>query len=250
MPAREKRRLTELEQKDAALCRNEESIIVVRRSLFFKCRYVYRPMQIVLGVSLLAVALLIFVSLLLSNINKCLHFVNFRQIFAQGNQTLPNPIDLVLSWTGKVGPERSSRLSARHACLVLSDQLYLLDGSAYLHHRHLAVWFTADWHLVLLRPSTCVGKHQTEGSFSSFEDVPILSWTHETAGTADALLADDVHRSGHQCIRLPAHSSVCDLRRSALRIHHDRKSTELASDSEGAGVFRTERSLCSLARNF
>ena len=108
MPAREKRRLTELEQRDATLCRNEESIIVVRRSLFFKCRYIYRPMQIVLGVSLLAVALLIFVSLLMSNINKCLHFVNFKQIFAQGNQTLPNPIDLVLSWTGKVGPHRSS----------------------------------------------------------------------------------------------------------------------------------------------
>ena len=48
MPAREKRKLAELEQQDAALCRNEESIIVVRQSLFFKCRYIYRPVQIIL----------------------------------------------------------------------------------------------------------------------------------------------------------------------------------------------------------
>ena len=102
MPAREKQRLTDFEQQDAALSRNEESIIVVRRSFCFKCRYIYRPMQMIVGGLLLLLALLIFVSLLLSNINKCLHFISFKQIFAQGNQTLPNPIDLLLSWTGKV----------------------------------------------------------------------------------------------------------------------------------------------------
>ena len=102
MPAREKRKLNELEQQDAALCRNEESIIVVRESLFFKCRYIYRPVQIIIGLFLFAIAALIFISLLLSNINKCLHFVSFKEIFAQGNQTLPNPIDRVLTWTGQV----------------------------------------------------------------------------------------------------------------------------------------------------
>ena len=102
MPAREKRLLAELEQRDGALCRNEESILSVRQSLFFKCRYIYRPIQIILGILLFTIALLIFISLLLSNINKCLHFVSFKQIFAQGNQTLPNPIDIVMTWTGKV----------------------------------------------------------------------------------------------------------------------------------------------------
>jgi hypothetical protein len=102
MPARDKRRLTELEQQDAALSRDEQSIIFVRRSYFFKCRYIYRPVQIVLGILLLLLALVVFISLLLSNINKCLYFVDFKQIFAQGNQTLPNPIDLILTWTGQV----------------------------------------------------------------------------------------------------------------------------------------------------
>jgi LMBR1 domain-containing protein 1 len=102
MPAREKRRLAELEQQDAALSRNEESIIIVRESFCFKCRYIYRPVQIIFGICLLLIAILIFISLLLSNINKCINFVNFKQIFAQGNQTLPNPIDIVLTWTGKV----------------------------------------------------------------------------------------------------------------------------------------------------
>jgi len=102
MPASEKRKLAELEQQVAALSRNEESIIIVRQSLCFKCRFIYRPVQIILGILLLLIAVLIFISLLLSNINKCIHFVSFKQIFAQGNQTLPNPIDIVLTWTGKV----------------------------------------------------------------------------------------------------------------------------------------------------
>ncbi|CAF3714252.1 unnamed protein product [Rotaria sp. Silwood1] len=103
MPANEKRKLAELEQQDAALCRNQESIITVRQSFCFKCRYIYRPIQIILGGFLCFLAILIFISLLLSNINKCINFVNFKQIFAQGNQTLPNPIDLVFIWTGKNG---------------------------------------------------------------------------------------------------------------------------------------------------
>ncbi len=102
MPVHEKQKLAELEQADAALSRNEQSIIIVRRSLFFKCRYIYRPIQMLLGIVLLSIAILIFISLLLSNINKCLNFVSFKQIFAQGNQTLPNPIDIILTWTGKV----------------------------------------------------------------------------------------------------------------------------------------------------
>ena len=96
------RSLENLEQKQTALSRNEESIKVIRRSFFFKCRYIYRPVQILLGVLLLLLALLIFVSLLLSDINKSIHFVSFKQVFAQGNKTLPDPIDIVLTWTGKV----------------------------------------------------------------------------------------------------------------------------------------------------
>lgn len=109
MPEREKERLAELEQKDLALCRNEESIINVRQSFLFKCRYVYRPIQIILGGLLFSIAILIFTSLLLSNINKCLNFVDFKQIFAQGNRTLPNPIDSVLTWAGKVSEYISTR---------------------------------------------------------------------------------------------------------------------------------------------
>ena len=102
MPERVKHKLAELEQQDAALSRNEQAIIVVRRSLCFKCRYIYRPVQIIIGSILIFFAIIIFISLLSSNINKCIHFVNLKEIFAQGNQTLPNPIDIVLTWTGKV----------------------------------------------------------------------------------------------------------------------------------------------------
>ncbi|CAF4891050.1 unnamed protein product [Rotaria sp. Silwood1] len=121
MPANEKRKLAELEQQDAALCRNEESIIIVRQSFCFKCRYIYRPIQIILGGFLCFLAILIFISLLLSNINKCINFVNFKQIFAQGNQTLPNPIDLVFIWTGKFYPISYIFLSGLMVYIILTS---------------------------------------------------------------------------------------------------------------------------------
>ncbi|UJR27312.1 hypothetical protein I4U23_008605 [Adineta vaga] len=132
MPSREKRKLEDLEQKEMVLNRNEESIKIVRRSFFFKCRYIYRPVQIIFGVLLLLLALLIFVSLLLSNINKCIHFVNFKQIFAQGNKTLPNPIDVALTWTGKFYPVNYIILS-----LLL---LYIIITSIF-GLQQLGIWY-------------------------------------------------------------------------------------------------------------
>ena len=153
MPTRDKNRLTELEQQDAALSRNEESIIVVRKSLFFKCRFIYRPLQIVLGLFLLSFALLIFISLLLSNINKLMNFVSFQQIFAQGNQTLPNPIDLLLQWTGKVKQNENFFVEIRqhsYRFSVLSDQLHRSISTFDLHHSFIALRFTTNRHLVFL----------------------------------------------------------------------------------------------------
>ncbi|CAF3173876.1 unnamed protein product [Rotaria socialis] len=132
MPPQEKRRLESLEQKQEALSRNAQSIKVVRRSLFFKCRFLYRPLQIVLGVLLLLFALLIFISLLLSNINKCIHFINFKQIYAQGNKTLPNPIDIIITWTGKFYPVSYIVLSLLLAYIIVTS-LYGLQ--------QLGIWF-------------------------------------------------------------------------------------------------------------
>lgn len=127
MSTQDKERLAQLEQQDVALFRNEESIIGVRESFCFKLRYVYRPFQMVVGFVLLCLALFIFISLLLSNINKCLHFVDFKQIFAQGNQTLPNPIDLLLGWTGKVRETNRRNLS------FFKKISFLLSRFSFIH---------------------------------------------------------------------------------------------------------------------
>ncbi|CAF1024819.1 unnamed protein product [Rotaria sp. Silwood1] len=132
MPFRVKRRLEDLEQKEIALNRNAESIKVVRRSLFFKCRFIYRPVQIILGVLLLLFAILIFISLLLSNINKCIHFVSFKQIFAQGNKTLPNPIDIIITWTGKFYPV---------SYIVLSLLLVYIIVTSLFGLQQLGIWY-------------------------------------------------------------------------------------------------------------
>ena len=102
MPSRERTRLENLQQQEMTLTRNEESIKILRRSCLFKCRFIYRPMQIIFGLLLIAVALLIFISLMLSDINKCIHFTGLKHIFAQGNKSLPNPIDIIVTWTGQV----------------------------------------------------------------------------------------------------------------------------------------------------
>ncbi|CAF2954395.1 unnamed protein product [Rotaria sp. Silwood2] len=147
MPVREKRKLAELEQHDAVLCRNEESIINVRQSFCFKCRYIYRPIQIILGILLFCFALLIFISLLLSNINKCINFINFKQIFAQGNQTLPNPIDIVLTWTGKFYPISYIFLSGLMIYIILTS-LYGLQqiGIWYFWIRDERILFHYNGH--------------------------------------------------------------------------------------------------------
>lgn len=77
----------------------------------YKFRHIYRPIQIIFGVLLSLIALLIFISLFLSNINKCINFISFKQIFAQGNKTLPNPIDIILTWTGQVRLEKEKNNS-------------------------------------------------------------------------------------------------------------------------------------------
>jgi len=77
-------------------------IKIVRRSICFKFRHIYRPLQIVCGVLLLLFGLLLFLSLLFSYINKCIHFEGFQLVFAQGNRTLPDPVDVILTWAGQV----------------------------------------------------------------------------------------------------------------------------------------------------
>jgi LMBR1 domain-containing protein 1 len=174
MPVSEKRKLAELEQQAAALSRNEESIITVRQSLCFKCRFIYRPVQIIFGILLLLIAVLIFISLLLSNINKCIHFVNFKQIFAQGNQTLPNPIDIVLTWTGKVRRFNFICLIFKKLFLVLSNQLFCSIGFTYFYYLNISLWFTTNWYLVFLGSSKLIIKILFYLLFF-FKDVSIFS---------------------------------------------------------------------------
>lgn len=188
MPMRDKRKLEELEQQDAALYRNEESIITVRQSFCFKCRYLYRPVQIVLGILLFAIGLIIFISLLLSNINKLIHFVSFQQIFAQGNQTLPNPINIILTWTGKVRRSFVQWIFEMNF-LVLSNKLYIFIGFYGLYNLHITLWFTTNWHLVFMGSS----KWMIQWKFDFIEyffikDVSIFSWTNKTTSNFDAQL--------------------------------------------------------------
>ncbi|CAF1119265.1 unnamed protein product [Didymodactylos carnosus] len=154
MPAHEKRLLEELEQQEAVLLRNEELIRSVRSSFLFKCRHVYRPLQIVIGIILLCIALLIFLSLLLSNIDKSIHFVDFKQIFAQGNRTLPNPLDIVVTWTGQLDEiqlfelARLSNISIDERVFKVIIELLKLDikPEAIVHLLKLLSKRTSDHH--------------------------------------------------------------------------------------------------------
>ncbi|VDI67551.1 LMBR1 domain-containing protein 1 [Mytilus galloprovincialis] len=63
-----------------------------------------QPFEVVIGVAFQLLTLLIFLSLLLTNIDKALHGKGYKLGYALPKRTLPNPIDIVLVFCQKVFP--------------------------------------------------------------------------------------------------------------------------------------------------
>jgi LMBR1 domain-containing protein 1 len=101
---RELQLLSELESVQRGMQQRETLVGELRSSFWYKCRYLTRPVEIVLGCIALLLSLLIWVSLLLTNIDKALNSSGLKMGFVLSKRTLFNPLDYVLVYLQAVFP--------------------------------------------------------------------------------------------------------------------------------------------------
>ncbi|OQV16881.1 putative lysosomal cobalamin transporter [Hypsibius exemplaris] len=91
-------RSRELQERERLLARQERELEGPANSrvrAFLAAAW--RPFEVLGGVALLSLSLLIFVSLLLTNVDKAMHsYMHYGYLLPKSNRTLPNPIDWVL----------------------------------------------------------------------------------------------------------------------------------------------------------
>lgn len=104
MNRRDANRLAELEEEQRLIVRRETHLEQAQKSWLHKCRPLYRPLQIVSGLVGLSYGLLLFSSLLLSNIDKAINSSGYKMGYVLPKSTLPNPMDFVLVQSQKVFP--------------------------------------------------------------------------------------------------------------------------------------------------
>ncbi|RWS17352.1 putative lysosomal cobalamin transporter-like protein, partial [Dinothrombium tinctorium] len=104
LSAREKRQLCKLEEDERQIIREEQLVDQHRKSLRYKCRVIIRPAEITFGIATAILSLLIWISLLLTNIDKAMHSDQMKMGYYLPKSTLPNPIDIVLTYIQRVFP--------------------------------------------------------------------------------------------------------------------------------------------------
>ena len=104
LSSREMKQLSKLERSERNINRQEELVEEVRGSLWYKCRRFMRPIEISIGCVLGLLAFLIWMSLLLTNIDKAMNGKGVRMGYVLEKRTLPNPIDVILVFLQKIFP--------------------------------------------------------------------------------------------------------------------------------------------------
>ena len=105
MTRQEKRELEDLEKEETLLSRRSNVIDYQKNTLFNKCVKYTRPLQIVAGVLLLAVAVVIFVSVLLTSIDRVANsYCGVSCGFILENPKIFNPLDTIFVYMSMVFP--------------------------------------------------------------------------------------------------------------------------------------------------
>ncbi|XP_053210597.1 probable lysosomal cobalamin transporter isoform X1 [Panonychus citri] len=100
---KEKRILNQLEEEERTIRMEEQLVDQHRNSWSYKCRTILRPIEIIVGVFAACLGLVLWVSLLITNIDRDIHS-EMKTGYALQNFSLPNPIDLLLVQLQKVFP--------------------------------------------------------------------------------------------------------------------------------------------------
>ena len=106
LSGREAKQLARLEKQERQISRQEQLVDEVRGSLWYKCRRFMRPFEVVLGSLLGLLAFLVWISLLLTNIDKALHSLGPKNGYALSERTFSkyNPVDQMLVFLQRVFP--------------------------------------------------------------------------------------------------------------------------------------------------
>lgn len=104
MSRRDQRLLSRLEGEERVLVRRERHLQAANLSWLNKCLKCCRPFEFVFGILFLLFGLLIFVSLLLTSVDKALNSLGYKYGYALPKAKLPNPINIVLVYAQKVFP--------------------------------------------------------------------------------------------------------------------------------------------------
>ncbi|KAL4237090.1 putative lysosomal cobalamin transporter [Mactra antiquata] len=131
MSNRDAARISDLEESEALMERQERHL-VARDTCCQKCLIIFRPFAIVFGILLILLAILVFLSLLLTNIDKTMHSLGPKLGYALPKPTLPNPVDIVLVFSQQVFPLDYILFAALVVYLVLSSMAGI---------RKIGIWF-------------------------------------------------------------------------------------------------------------
>lgn len=104
LSARERKQLAKLEDTERQITRQEQLVEEVRGSLWYRCRKLLRPLEISTGIILMVLAFLIWISLLLTNIDKAMNSLGPKMGYTLKERSLPNPIDITLVFMQKIFP--------------------------------------------------------------------------------------------------------------------------------------------------
>ncbi|KAL1473318.1 hypothetical protein MTO96_003865 [Rhipicephalus appendiculatus] len=91
-----RQRSARLEEQLHSLDERQRRLEEFRDSCSYRLRFLIRPLQIVLGVVFALLGLLLWTSLLLSNVDKAMHSLGFHMGYLLDHPELPNPLDMTL----------------------------------------------------------------------------------------------------------------------------------------------------------
>lgn len=104
VPRFEQSQLERLEQQARLLRREHRDLDQRAKSAVSRCQVILRPFQMIIGVIFSIFGFLIFLSLLLTNMDKALHSGGPFTGYTLQNSSLPNPVDILLVLAQQVFP--------------------------------------------------------------------------------------------------------------------------------------------------
>ncbi|XP_022093239.1 probable lysosomal cobalamin transporter [Acanthaster planci] len=104
LSATERRHLDDLKDEEELIQRKERHLVAIQQKLCYRCTWVWRPLQVIIGIVLILVAILVFGSLLISSLDRLLHSLGYKTGYILTKSTLPNPVDMLLVVMQQVFP--------------------------------------------------------------------------------------------------------------------------------------------------